>query len=77
MGDKLKIWARRLWTKIEDLENILAEKSLVQSKNSLKDELDQAFVASCEKCGKIFKTSADLIDHINNKHSINTHRKNI
>ena len=55
-------------TKIEDLENILAEKSLVQSKNSLKDELDQAFVASCEKCGKIFKTSADLIDHINNKH---------
>ena len=37
-------------------ENRLASKSLENSQNSLKDELEKAFVATCEKCGKPRKT---------------------
>ena len=42
-------------SRIEKLENRLASKSLENSQNSLKDELEKAFVATCEKCGKFFK----------------------
>ena len=55
-------------SRIEKLEYRLASKSLVNSQNSLKDELVKAFVATCEKCGKIFKVEKDLKDHMNNEH---------
>ena len=40
----------------------------MNSQNFLKDELVKAFVATCEKCGKIFKVEKDLKDHMNNEH---------
>ena len=55
-------------SRIEELENRLAAKSLVNSQDSLKDELEKAFVATCEKCGKFFKTKKDLKDHIDTEH---------
>ena len=55
-------------SRIEKLENRLASKSLENSQNSLKDELEKAFVATCEKCGKLFKTEKDLKDHMKNEH---------
>ena len=55
-------------SRIEELENRLAAKSLVNSQDSLKDELEKAFVATCEKCGKFFKTKKNLKDHIDTEH---------
>ena len=55
-------------SRIEKLENRLASKSLENSQNSLKDELEKASVATCEKCGKLFKTEKDLKDHMKNEH---------
>ena len=61
-------------SRIEKLENRLASKSLVNSQNSLKEELVKAFVATCEKCGKIFKVEKDLKDHMKNEHDKSTAR---
>merc|ERR1719233_950320 len=61
-------------SRIEKLENRLVSKSLENSQNSLKDELEKASVATCEKCGKLFKTEKDLKDHIKNEHYKNAAR---
>ena len=54
--------------KIEELEAELLNKSLRISQNSLKDELEQVFINTCSKCGKIFQSENDLQNHIDNVH---------
>ena len=60
--------------RIEDLENLLNEKSLANSKNSLKDELDVVSCVHCEKCGKFFNSSKELKIHIDTDHKQNVVR---
>ena len=54
--------------RIEDLENLLNEKSSANSKNSLKDELDMVSSVHCEKCGNFLNSSKELKIHIDTDH---------